>query len=130
MWDQISSVSDRDPTASVGVTQMLVASPPGITASPTTRNIHGHSTVTMAQALNTVLFASSCNVFLFNFVFERLPFFWTVDIPAYNHMECVQFEILFFFFFFLFIGPSVVKARVFIQLLYIMLRMTANFFFF
>lgn len=54
-----------------------------------------------------ILFSSSC------IVFERLPFFWIVNIPAYIHLESVQ---LGFFFFFL-IGPSLVEARVFIQLL-------------
>lgn len=38
-----------------------------------------------------ILFSSSC------IVFERLPFFWIVNIPAYIHLESVQLGLFFFF---------------------------------
>lgn len=93
---------------------------PGITNFPATQTpwtFHSN------RLRHLTLFCLPSVKFFFFFFLERLPFFWTVAIPAYTNLECVQFEFCFCFF----IGPSVVSARVFIQLLQIMWRMT-NFF--
>lgn len=75
--DQLSSVDDHEPDVAASVIQMLVASRPVITTSLTTKT-HGHSTVTMAQALTTVFCLPAPVRCLFFFFFllllERLPF--------------------------------------------------------